>query len=165
MNRRPVGWTATCTSVSGASAIYLHTCMHNAPLYRNLPCQPPSTRQISTNASASASLLLIRLLAIKVLSKLPLDSTRAALFLSERIHHPHILLIAPCNFIIVVVKIVLLVIRAATSAVAVRRAFAIEFVVAGEFVRGVVGAVVVFGWSGVLVLWYSGLEFEVVLGC
>jgi hypothetical protein len=92
------------------------------------------------------SLLLRRLLAIEVLRKLPLDSTRAAFFLGERVHHPHVLFIAPRDLIVVVVKIVLLIVRAATSAVAVRCAAAIEFVVGGEFVGRVVGAVVVLGW-------------------
>jgi hypothetical protein len=92
------------------------------------------------------SLLLSGLLANEVLRKLPLDSTRAALFLGKRVHHPHVLLIAPRNFVVVIVEIVLLVIRAATSAVAVRSTAAVEFVVGGEFVGWVVGAVVVLGW-------------------
>jgi hypothetical protein len=91
------------------------------------------------------SLLLRRLLAIKVLRKLPLDSTRAALFLGERVHHPHVFLVAPRDFIVVIVEVILLIVRAATSAVAVRSTAAVEFVVGGEFVGRVVGAVVVLG--------------------
>lgn len=98
-------------------------------------------------SNTSLVLLLGRLLAIKILGKLPLDSARPALLLGERIHHSHVLLVAPGWFVVVVVEVVLLVVRPTASAVAVRSAAAVKFVVCGEFVGRVVGAVVVLGWE------------------
>jgi hypothetical protein len=80
-------------------------------------------------ADLSLVVRLRRLLAVEILSKLPLDSAWATLLLSERIHHPHVLFVAPGRFVIVVVEVVLLVVRATSSTVAVCSALAVKFVV------------------------------------
>jgi hypothetical protein len=78
---------------------------------------------------------------------LPLDSARSTLLLGERIHHSHIFFVAPGRFVIVIVEVVLLVVRAAASAVAIRSAAAIELVITSEFVGRIVCAVIVLGWD------------------
>ena len=74
-------------------------------------------------------LLLRRLLAIEILGKLPFDSARPTVLLSKRIHHPHVLFVAPSRFVVIVVEVVLLVIRATASTIAVRSALTVKFVV------------------------------------
>jgi hypothetical protein len=96
---------------------------------------------------SSFIILLRRLLAVEILGKLPLDSAWATRLLSERVHHPHVLFVAPGRFVVVVVEVVLLVVRATASTVAVCSALAVKFVVGGEFIGGVVCAVVVLGWD------------------
>lgn len=92
--------------------------------------------------------LLRRFLPVEILGKLPLDPARSTLLLSKGVHHPHVLFVTPSWFVIVIVEIVLLVIRTAASAVAIRSAAAIELVITSKFVGRVVCAVVVLGWDG-----------------
>jgi hypothetical protein len=94
---------------------------------------PLLTWSIQTTCVCIADLSLVvrlrRLLAVEILGKLPLNSARATRLLSERVHHPHVLFVAPGRFVVVVVEIVLFVVRATASAVAVRSALTVEFVV------------------------------------
>lgn len=120
------------TPISHAST---HRSMHTSPLTSRL--RPPnhndalqSQSQSHPHPEASHSLLLHSLLAVKILRKLPLNSTPATrLLCSKRIHHPHVLFVAPRHLVFVVIEIVLLVVRTATGAVAVRCAAAVELVV------------------------------------
>lgn len=73
--------------------------------------------------------LLCRFLAREILGKLPLDSARPVVLLSKRIHHPHVLFVTPSRFVIIVVEVVLLVVRATASAIAVCCALAVKLVV------------------------------------
>jgi len=79
--------------------------------------------------SSLVVILLRRLFAIEIFGKLPLDSARPALLLSKRIHHPHVLFVAPSRFVVIVVEVVLLVVRATTGTVTVCCALAVKFVV------------------------------------